>query len=323
MRVLVACEESQEVCKAFRALGHEAYSCDIEPCSGGHPEWHIQVDALELLKMRWDMILAFPPCTYLSNAGAKHLFRGGELNQERYQMGLEAKGFFLKFLNADCPRICVENPVSSRIYEMPPHSQEVQPWMFGHPVQKKTRLWLNGLPPLEPTDIVDPECGCHEAGTWFMKGGKDRQKNRAKTFPGLAKAMAQQWGGICDYGGRGISVCEEWSDFVAFRNWALKNGYQEGLTIDRIDNDGPYSPENCRWTTKKVQNNNQSTTTIIKVGDVEKPLHIWADFIGIPPEALRRRLYDGWNVERALFEKIDTTKCPKKYRAALRREQDG
>lgn len=94
MRVLVACEESQEVCKAFRALGHEAYSCDIEPCSGGHPEWHIQVDALELLKMRWDMILAFPPCTYLSNAGAKHLFRGGELNQERYQMGLEAKGFF-------------------------------------------------------------------------------------------------------------------------------------------------------------------------------------------------------------------------------------
>lgn len=198
MRVLVACEESQEVCKAFRALGHEAYSCDIEPCSGGHPEWHIQVDALELLKMRWDMILAFPPCTYLSNAGAKHLFRGGELNQERYQMGLEAKGFFLKFLNADCPRICVENPVSSRIYEMPPHSQEVQPWMFGHPVQKKTRLWLNGLPPLEPTDIVDPECGCHKAGTWFMKGGKDRQKNRAKTFPGLAKAMAQQWGGICD-----------------------------------------------------------------------------------------------------------------------------
>ena len=95
MRVLVACEESQEVCKAFRALGHEAYSCDIEPCSGGHPEWHLQCDALELLKMRWDMVLAFPPCTYLSNAGAKHLFRGGVLNQERYQKGLEAKEFFL------------------------------------------------------------------------------------------------------------------------------------------------------------------------------------------------------------------------------------
>ena len=134
MKVLVACEESQEVCKAFRELGHEAYSCDLEPCSGGHPEWHFQVDALELLKMRWDMILAFPPCTYLSNAGAKHLFRGGELNQERYRKGLEAKAFFLKFLNADCPHICVENPVSSRIYEMPPHTQEVQPWMFGHPI---------------------------------------------------------------------------------------------------------------------------------------------------------------------------------------------
>ena len=198
MRVLVACEESQEVCKAFRALGHEAYSCDIEPCSGGHPEWHLRCDALELLKMRWDMILAFPPCTYLSNAGAKHLFRWGVLNQERYKKGLEAKKFFLEFLNADCPRICVENPVPSRIYEMPPHTQEVQPWMFGHPVQKKTRLWLKGLLPLEPTNIVDPKCGCHEAGTWFTKGGKDRQKNRAKTFPGLAKAMAEQWGGICD-----------------------------------------------------------------------------------------------------------------------------
>ena len=140
MRILVACEESQEVCKAFRALGHEAYSCDIEPCSGGHPEWHLQVDALELLKMKWDMILAFPPCTYLSNAGAKHLFRGGKLNEERYKKGIAAKEFFLSFLNADCPRIAVENPVSSRIFEMPPHTQEIQPWQFGHPVQKKTRL---------------------------------------------------------------------------------------------------------------------------------------------------------------------------------------
>lgn len=198
MNVLVACEESQEVCKAFRALGHEAYSCDLEPCSGGHPEWHIQCDALEMLKMQWDMILAFPPCTYLSNAGAKHLFKGGVLNQERYRTGLEAKAFFLRFLNADCPHICVENPVSSKIYEMPPYTQEVQPWMFGHPVQKKTRLWLKGLPPLEPTNIVDPKCSCHEAGTWFMRGGKDRQKNRAKTFPGIAQAMAEQWGKCID-----------------------------------------------------------------------------------------------------------------------------
>ena len=195
MKILVACEESQAVTKELRRLGHEAYSCDLEPCSGGHPEWHLQVDALELLKMKWDMILAFPPCTYISNAGAKHLFRGGVLNQERYQKGLEAKQFFLSFLNADCQRIAVENPVSSRIFEMPSHSQEIQPWQFGHPVQKKTRLWLRGLKPLEPTKIVDYHCGCHEAGTWFMKGGKERQKNRAKTFPGIAHAMADQWAG--------------------------------------------------------------------------------------------------------------------------------
>lgn len=197
MKILVACEESQAVTKELRLLGHEAYSCDIEPCSGGHPEWHLQVDALELLKMQWDMILAFPPCTYLSNAGAKHLFRGGQLNQERYQKGLEAKAFFMAFLEADCSHIAVENPVSSRIYQMPPHSQEIQPWQFGHPVQKKTRLWLKGLPPLIPAEIVSPDCGCHEAGTWFMKGGKDRQKNRAKTFPGVARAMAEQWAGEC------------------------------------------------------------------------------------------------------------------------------
>jgi hypothetical protein len=153
----------------------------------------LQVDALQLLKMEWDMILAFPPCSYLSNAGARHLFRGGKLNEERYQKGLEAKEFFMSFLNADCPRIAVENPVSSRIFGMPPCSQEIQPWQFGHPVQKKTRLWLKGLPLLKPTEIVEPQCGCHEAGTWFMQGGNDRQKNRAKTFPGIAKAMAEQW----------------------------------------------------------------------------------------------------------------------------------
>lgn len=197
--ILVACEQSGTVTEAFVNLGFtNVYSCDLLPTSGNYPERHLQCDALELLKMRWDMILAFPPCTYLSNAGAKHLFRGGVLNQERYQKGLEAKAFFLQFLNANCPHVCVENPVSSRIYEMPPYTQEVQPWMFGHPVQKKTRLWMKGLPLLEPTNIVKPEVGCHEAGTWFMKGGKDRQKNRAKTFPGLAKAMAQQWGGVCD-----------------------------------------------------------------------------------------------------------------------------
>lgn len=211
LKVLIACEESQAVCKEFRKLGHRAYSCDIEPCSGGHPEWHILGDVTKVLDGRcnfitqdgknhyigtkWDMIIAFPPCTYLSNAGARHLFRGGNLNQERYKKGLLAKEFFLRILDSDCDKISVENPVSSKIYDMPKCSQEIQPWQFGHPVQKKTRLWLKGLPNLKPTNIVDCECGCHEAGTWFMKGGKDRQKNRSKTFPGIAKAMAEQWGG--------------------------------------------------------------------------------------------------------------------------------
>lgn len=183
MRVLVACEESQAVTIELRKLGHEAYSCDIEPCSGGHPEWHLQQDVTQLLKMKWDMIIAFPPCTYLSNAGAKHLWKNHVLNEERYKKGLEAKEFFLQLLNADCPRVAVENPVSSRIFNMPPYTQEIQPYEFGHPVQKKTRLWLKGLPKLVPTNIVDYKCGCHEAGTWFMKGGKDRQKKQSKNFP--------------------------------------------------------------------------------------------------------------------------------------------
>lgn len=193
----MACEESQRVTAEFRKLGHEAYSCDILPTSGEHPEWHLQCDALELLKMRWDMIIAFPPCTYLSNAGANHLFRGHKLNEERYRKGLEAKEFFLKFLNAECPKVAVENPVSSKIFEMPKCTQEIQPYMFGNPWKKKTRLWLKCLPALQPTEVVEPSMGnCHDAGTWFMKGGKDRQMNRAKTPPGIARAMAEQWGGL-------------------------------------------------------------------------------------------------------------------------------
>lgn len=203
MRVLVACEESQAVTKELRRLGHEAYSCDIIPCSGGHPEWHLQQDVIPLLKEKWDMIIAFPPCTYLSNAGACRLYpKKGQLNMERYAKGLEAKEFFLAFLNADCPCVAVENPVSSTVFEMPPHAQEIQPYMFGHPYTKKTRLWLKGLPPLTPTDIVMPVGPYVPAGT----GRKDRTKygaakrgedakNRAKTFPGIAKAMAEQWAG--------------------------------------------------------------------------------------------------------------------------------
>lgn len=196
MKVLVACEESQAVCKAFREFGHEAYSCDIQECSGGHPEWHIQGDALPLLKEKWDLIIAHPPCTYLSNAGARFLYPKGVLNEERLKLGLEAKEFFMAFYNADCEKICIENPTPSRVYELPKYTQVIQPWMFGHPVQKRTCLWLKGLEPLKPTEIVEERQSSKVPGNWFNKGGKERQKNRAKTLPGIAKAMADQWGGL-------------------------------------------------------------------------------------------------------------------------------
>lgn len=208
MRILVACEESQAVTKELRRLGHEAYSCDIEPCSGGHPEWHLQVDALELLKMEWDMILAFPPCTYLTNAGARHLWKGHQLNKERYEKGLEAKEFFMKFWCADCGKVCVENPTPSKIFELPTPTQSIQPWQFGHPFTKRTNLWIRGLPMLEPTNIVEPERTWCPSGSYSKKHGekhrgmftKDRPKNRSKTFPGIAKAMAEQWAGKCERG---------------------------------------------------------------------------------------------------------------------------
>ena len=211
MRVLVACEESQAVCKAFRELGHEAYSCDIQECSGGHPEWHIMGDCLPLLNGdctfttmdgrtheqggRWDLIIAHPPCTKTSNAGAKHLWRGHKLNIPRYYEGLCGKALFLAIWQADCDCVVIENPTPSAVFNFPPCTQIIQPYEYGHPVSKKTLLWERGVQPLSPTDIVHPEQNCHEAGTWFMKGGKERQKNRSKTFPGIAKAMAEQWGG--------------------------------------------------------------------------------------------------------------------------------
>lgn len=212
MNVLVACEESQEVCKAFRTKGHEAYSCDIQKCSGGHPEWHILGDVLPLLNgycefetmdglkhkigSKWDLIIAHPPCTYISNAGVRFLYPGGKgvLNEQRLRKGIEATHFFLRFLYADCERIAVENPIPSTVYCLPKYTQIIQPWMFGHPVQKKTCLWLKGLSPLLPTEICEERQSSKVPGNWFNRGGKDRQKNRAKTFPGIAKAMAEQWG---------------------------------------------------------------------------------------------------------------------------------
>ena len=194
MKVIVACEESQAVAKAFRALGHEAYSCDVQPCSGGKPEWHLQCDALTQIHKGWDMMIAHPPCTYLSNAAARHLFPKGELNQDRYKLGLEAKEFFMKFLNAPIPRIAVENPIQSTVFRIPKYDQIIQPYWFGHPTQKKTCLWLKNLPPLEPTDLLEKPQSTTVVGNWFNKGGIERQKNRSKTFKGVAQAMAKQWG---------------------------------------------------------------------------------------------------------------------------------
>ena len=216
MKVLIACEESQRVCTAFREMGHEAYSCDIQECSGGHPEWHIQGDVLSVLNGRcgfetadgtthnidgkWDLIIAHPPCTYFSTAGANWLFRGGKLDEERYKKGLEMKDLFMAIYNADCGKIAIENPVVMKIWELPKHTQEIQPYQFGHPFTKKTRLWLKGLPELKPTEIVEP------VAKWVSCGNKtNREKQnqavckaftneRAKTFEGIAKAMAEQWG---------------------------------------------------------------------------------------------------------------------------------
>ena len=203
MRVLVACEESQAVTMEFRALGHEAYSCDIIPCSGGHPEWHLQQDVTPLLQEKWDMIIAFPPCTYLTNAGARHLYKGGTLNLERYKKGLEAKAFFMAIYNADCQKIAIENPTPSRVYGLPEKTQVIQPWQFGHPYTKRTQLWLKGLPKLVPTNIVTPERTWCPSGSYSQNHNEkhkgmfttDRAKNRSKTFPGIAQAMAEQWGG--------------------------------------------------------------------------------------------------------------------------------
>lgn len=219
MRVLVACEESQEVCKAFRAKGHEAYSCDVQECSGGHPEWHIQGDVLPLingscefttmdghthtLDGEWDLLIAFPPCTYLTNASAVRMRVKGEIQPERWAKAMEGKAFFLSFWNAKCQRIAIENPVPLRMVGLPPYAQIIQPYEHGHPYSKRTCLWLKGLPNLVPTDLLthhEPYVngGCKDAHGNYRRfqGRKERDpKTRSKTFPGIAKAMAEQWGG--------------------------------------------------------------------------------------------------------------------------------
>jgi len=193
MKVLIACEFSGIVREEFRKLGHEAWSCDLLPTE--IPGNHYQGDIFEFLNKdsNWDLMIAHPPCTYISNAGATHLFPEGVLNKSRYRKGLKAKAFFMKLFNLDIPRIAIENPIPSTIYKLPKYNQIIQPYEHGHPFQKKTCLWLKGLPLLTPTNIVE-ERQSTRVSTWFNKGGKDRQKNRARSFEGIGATMAEQWG---------------------------------------------------------------------------------------------------------------------------------
>ena len=246
MKVLVACEESQVVCKAFREKGHEAYSCDILECSGGHPEWHIQGDVLKILNPsrypflitgtptgipqedcivkerkeitfrtmdgethiiegKWDLIIAHPPCTYLCMSGQKHcnIEIYGEKAKARIKERDKAIEFFMQFVNADCDKIAVENPVGIMTRYYKKADQYIQPLQFGHPTSKKTGLWLKGLPKLVPTKIVEQEFHISSTGRkwdkWFWESSlihplSERSKFRSKTFEGIAKAMAEQWG---------------------------------------------------------------------------------------------------------------------------------
>ena len=192
MKVLIACEYSGIVRDAFAAKGHDAWSCDILPTES--PGNHFQGDVLEHLDKGWDLMIAHPPCTYLSNAGARFLYPKGKLNEDRYNLGLKAKEFFMALYNAPINKICVENPISSKIFALPKYSQIIQPYEYGHPIQKRTCLWLKNLSQLKPTDIIFKRQSTKIPGNWFNKGGKDRQKNRSKFFQGIANAMADQWG---------------------------------------------------------------------------------------------------------------------------------
>jgi len=195
MRVLVACEYSGTVRDAFTAKGHYAMSCDILPTESEGP--HYQGDVMDVLNDGWDLMVAHPPCTYLSNAGSRWLFAGGQLNEERYSKGLEAKEFFLKLLNAPIPKICVENPVAARIYNLPERSQVVQPYEFGHPYSKKTYLWLKNLPPIEKTQVLteyNPFCGSNTRKYPNKRSIAHKAKERSLFWTGIAQAMADQWG---------------------------------------------------------------------------------------------------------------------------------
>ena len=205
MKILIACEESGRVTEEFRRLGHEAYSCDILPTSGAHPEWHIQGDVIPLLSQKWDMIIAFPPCTYLTVTGNRWFSeKYGAKAEERKRKRKDAALFFMQFANADCPRIAIENPVGYMNTSWKKPTQIIQPWQFGEPFEKKTCLWLKGLEKLQSTgEVKPPPRTKYKSGrtmpAWYADAWKlpkeERAKLRSKTFPGIARAMAEQWGG--------------------------------------------------------------------------------------------------------------------------------
>lgn len=217
MNVLIACEESQTVCKAFRALGHRAFSADIQECSGSFPEWHIMGDCLPLLngnckfttqdgrrhrqKGEWQLLVAHPPCTYMSNAGARWMFPAGQLSQERLKLAMKAKEFFFKMYDAKCKYIAIENPRPLAIVGLPKPTTIIQPYEFGEPYSKVTYLWLKNLPPLMPTLVMakykpfvpSNTGGGRKKGQKWYKGIASSAKERSKTFSGVAQAMAMQW----------------------------------------------------------------------------------------------------------------------------------
>ena len=209
MRILVACEESQAVTKELRKLGHEAFSCDLLPCSGGYPEWHYQQDVFEVIDKGWDMMIAHPPCTFLAVSGARWLYnKDGSKNEERWKNQAEALDFVQRLMDAPIDKIAIENPISVISSNIRKPEQIIQPWMFGDKAQKSTCLWLKNLPLLEPTDIVEKgefiefisKKGVKKKQPkWYfdaLKNAKtpaERRTLRSKTFNGIAQAMAKQW----------------------------------------------------------------------------------------------------------------------------------
>ena len=209
MKILVACEESQAVTKELRKLGHQAFSCDLLPCSGGHPEWHFKQDVFEVIEKGWDMMIAHPPCTFLAVSGARWLYnKDGSKNEERWNNQAEALDFVQRLMDAPIDKIAVENPISVISSNIRKPEQIIQPWMFGDKAQKSTCLWLKNLPKLEPTDIVEKgefiefisKKGVKKKQPkWYFDALKqaktpaERRTLRSKTFKGIAEAMAKQW----------------------------------------------------------------------------------------------------------------------------------